>query len=174
MLEYILYNKPSDFWTNAQRFGDHLLPHHQGNVHQSPYDESAAIQICKYWDRFVWLTATELNITKRSLQDAKCRLPGWDSATYDDVTANIKVWLLNKARHLSHAINALDGTRRHSRDTALRFWFERSRETEFLQAEARTVLWTKSRPKMTVFWVIAPCSLVKVYRRFRCVCSLRH
>jgi hypothetical protein len=28
--------------------------------------------------------------------------------------------------------------------------------------------------KMTVFWVVAPYSLVKVYRRFRRVCCLHH
>jgi hypothetical protein len=28
--------------------------------------------------------------------------------------------------------------------------------------------------KMTVFWDVAPCSLVKVYRRFRGVCCLHH
>jgi hypothetical protein len=28
--------------------------------------------------------------------------------------------------------------------------------------------------KMAVFWVIAPCSLVQVYRRFRGACCLHH
>jgi hypothetical protein len=28
--------------------------------------------------------------------------------------------------------------------------------------------------KMAVFWVVAPCSLVDVYRRFRDACCLRH
>jgi hypothetical protein len=28
--------------------------------------------------------------------------------------------------------------------------------------------------KMTVFWVVAPCSLVEVYRRFRGPCCLHH
>jgi hypothetical protein len=28
--------------------------------------------------------------------------------------------------------------------------------------------------KMAVFWVVSPCSLVKVYRRFRCPCCLHH
>jgi hypothetical protein len=28
--------------------------------------------------------------------------------------------------------------------------------------------------KMTVFWVVAPCSLVKVYQRFRGPCCLYH
>jgi hypothetical protein len=28
--------------------------------------------------------------------------------------------------------------------------------------------------KMAVFWVVAPCSLVKVYRRFRDACCLHH
>jgi hypothetical protein len=28
--------------------------------------------------------------------------------------------------------------------------------------------------KMTVLWVVAPCSLVKFYRRFRRVCCLHH
>jgi hypothetical protein len=29
-------------------------------------------------------------------------------------------------------------------------------------------------PKTTVFWVVAPCSLVEVYRRFRGACCLHH
>jgi hypothetical protein len=28
--------------------------------------------------------------------------------------------------------------------------------------------------KMAVFWVVAPCSLVEVYQRFRCPCCLHH
>jgi hypothetical protein len=28
--------------------------------------------------------------------------------------------------------------------------------------------------EMAVFWVVAPCSLVEVYRRFRDVCCLHH
>jgi hypothetical protein len=28
--------------------------------------------------------------------------------------------------------------------------------------------------QMTVFWVVVPCSLVKVYRRFRGACCLHH
>jgi hypothetical protein len=28
--------------------------------------------------------------------------------------------------------------------------------------------------KMAVFWVVAPCSLVEVYQRFRGVCCLHH
>jgi hypothetical protein len=28
--------------------------------------------------------------------------------------------------------------------------------------------------KMTVFWVVAPCSLVEVYQRFRGACCLNH
>jgi hypothetical protein len=28
--------------------------------------------------------------------------------------------------------------------------------------------------KMAVFWVVAPCSLVDVYRRFRGTCCLHH
>jgi hypothetical protein len=28
--------------------------------------------------------------------------------------------------------------------------------------------------KMTVFWDVAPCCLVEVYRRFRCACCLHH
>jgi hypothetical protein len=28
--------------------------------------------------------------------------------------------------------------------------------------------------KMTVFWDVAPCSLIKVYRRFKCACCLHH
>jgi hypothetical protein len=28
--------------------------------------------------------------------------------------------------------------------------------------------------KIAVFWVITPCSLVQVYRRFRDACCLRH
>jgi hypothetical protein len=28
--------------------------------------------------------------------------------------------------------------------------------------------------KMTVFWVVAPCSLVEIYRRFRGACCLHH
>jgi hypothetical protein len=28
--------------------------------------------------------------------------------------------------------------------------------------------------KMAVFWVVAPCSLVEVYRRFRGPCCLHH
>jgi hypothetical protein len=28
--------------------------------------------------------------------------------------------------------------------------------------------------KMAVFWVVAPCSLVEVYQRFRSICCLHH
>jgi hypothetical protein len=28
--------------------------------------------------------------------------------------------------------------------------------------------------KMAVFWVVAPCSLVKIYQRFRGPCCLHH
>jgi hypothetical protein len=28
--------------------------------------------------------------------------------------------------------------------------------------------------KMIVFWVVAPCSLVEIYRRFKSACCLRH
>jgi hypothetical protein len=28
--------------------------------------------------------------------------------------------------------------------------------------------------KMAVFWVVAPCSLVEVHRRFRSACCLHH
>jgi hypothetical protein len=28
--------------------------------------------------------------------------------------------------------------------------------------------------KMAVFWVVAPCSLVELYQRFRGPCCLRH
>jgi hypothetical protein len=28
--------------------------------------------------------------------------------------------------------------------------------------------------KMVVFWVVAPCSLVEIYQRFRCPCCLHH
>jgi hypothetical protein len=28
--------------------------------------------------------------------------------------------------------------------------------------------------KMAVFWVVAPCSLVEVYRRFKGACCLHH
>jgi hypothetical protein len=28
--------------------------------------------------------------------------------------------------------------------------------------------------KMAVFWVVAPCSLVEVYQRFRRLCCLHH
>jgi hypothetical protein len=28
--------------------------------------------------------------------------------------------------------------------------------------------------KMAVFWIVAPCSLVKVYGRFGCACFLHH
>jgi hypothetical protein len=30
------------------------------------------------------------------------------------------------------------------------------------------------KTKMTVFWVVAPCSLVEVYQRFRGPCCLHH
>jgi hypothetical protein len=30
------------------------------------------------------------------------------------------------------------------------------------------------RTKMAVFWVVAPCSLVEVYQRFRGPCCLHH
>jgi hypothetical protein len=33
---------------------------------------------------------------------------------------------------------------------------------------------TVSHKKMAVFWVVAPCSLVVVYQRFRCPCCLHH
>jgi hypothetical protein len=33
---------------------------------------------------------------------------------------------------------------------------------------------TNSIPKVTVFWVVVPCSLVEVYRRFRDACCLHH
>jgi hypothetical protein len=33
---------------------------------------------------------------------------------------------------------------------------------------------TAVRMKMAVFWVVAPCSLVDVYRRFRGNCCLHH
>jgi hypothetical protein len=32
----------------------------------------------------------------------------------------------------------------------------------------------KKRSKMTVFWVVAPCSLVEVYQRFRGPCCQYH
>jgi hypothetical protein len=35
-------------------------------------------------------------------------------------------------------------------------------------------VWRKRIMKMAVFWVVAPCSLVEVYRRFRGICSLHH
>jgi hypothetical protein len=33
---------------------------------------------------------------------------------------------------------------------------------------------TAASTKMAVFWVVAPCSLVEVYRRFRGPCCLHH
>jgi hypothetical protein len=33
---------------------------------------------------------------------------------------------------------------------------------------------TISKMKMAVFWVVAPCSLVEVYQRFRGPCCLHH
>jgi hypothetical protein len=33
---------------------------------------------------------------------------------------------------------------------------------------------TKYMLKMAVFWVVAPCSLVEVYQRFRGPCCLHH
>jgi hypothetical protein len=33
---------------------------------------------------------------------------------------------------------------------------------------------TSERMKMAVFWVVAPCSLVEVYRRFKGACCLHH
>jgi hypothetical protein len=33
---------------------------------------------------------------------------------------------------------------------------------------------TATNMKMAVFWVVALCSLVKVYRRFRGACCLHH
>jgi hypothetical protein len=33
---------------------------------------------------------------------------------------------------------------------------------------------TAASMKMAVFWVVAPCSLVEVYRRFRGACYLHH
>jgi hypothetical protein len=33
---------------------------------------------------------------------------------------------------------------------------------------------TAALVKMAVFWVVAPCSLVEVYRRFRGACCLHH
>jgi hypothetical protein len=31
-----------------------------------------------------------------------------------------------------------------------------------------------SQPKMAIFWIVAPCSLVEVYRRFRGACCLHY
>jgi hypothetical protein len=38
----------------------------------------------------------------------------------------------------------------------------------------RSEVLTAASMKMTVFWVVAPCSLVEVYRLFRGVCCLHH
>jgi hypothetical protein len=40
--------------------------------------------------------------------------------------------------------------------------------------EVRFEVLTASSMKMTVFWVVAPCSLLEVYRRFRGTCCLHH
>jgi hypothetical protein len=40
----------------------------------------------------------------------------------------------------------------------------------FTSGSSRTTRWMK----MVVFWVVAPCSLVEVYRRFRGPCCLHH
>jgi hypothetical protein len=34
--------------------------------------------------------------------------------------------------------------------------------------------WMGGRLRMAVFWVVAPCSLVEVYQRFRGPCCLHH
>jgi hypothetical protein len=41
---------------------------------------------------------------------------------------------------------------------------------DFVRFEFLTV----TSMKMAVFWVVAPCSLVEVYRRFRGACCLHH
>jgi hypothetical protein len=40
--------------------------------------------------------------------------------------------------------------------------------------EIDTQLMSKETLKMAVFWVVAPCSLVEVYQRFRGPCCLHH
>jgi hypothetical protein len=47
------------------------------------------------------------------------------------------------------------------------------RRTVYQTQEQIRVL-TATSMKMTVFWVVAPCSLVEVYRRFRGPCCLHH
>jgi hypothetical protein len=46
-------------------------------------------------------------------------------------------------------------------------------ESEVLR-EMRFEVLTAARMKMTVFWDVAPCSLIEVYRRFRGACCLHH
>jgi hypothetical protein len=46
--------------------------------------------------------------------------------------------------------------------------------TESKTLFVRFEVFTAASIKMTVFMVVAPCSLVEVYRRFRDSCSLHH
>jgi hypothetical protein len=41
-------------------------------------------------------------------------------------------------------------------------------------SHVRLEVLTAASVKMTVFWVVAPCSLEKVYQRFRGDCCLHH
>jgi hypothetical protein len=40
--------------------------------------------------------------------------------------------------------------------------------------QVRFEVLTAASMKMAVFWVVAPCSLVEIYRRFRSACCLHH
>jgi hypothetical protein len=43
-----------------------------------------------------------------------------------------------------------------------------------VEHQVRFQVLTAVSMKMNVFWVVAPCSLVEVYRRFRGACCLHH
>jgi hypothetical protein len=45
---------------------------------------------------------------------------------------------------------------------------------EMLHTSTYSFRRTKQRFKMAVFWVVAPCSLVELYQRFRGPCCLHH
>jgi hypothetical protein len=56
-----------------------------------------------------------------------------------------------------------------------RFWMEHE---DYKSAQAEILEFHLARPekhlKMAVFWVVAPCSLLEVYQRFRGPCCLHH
>jgi hypothetical protein len=51
---------------------------------------------------------------------------------------------------------------------------EKKEHCHSVQNQARFQVLTAASMKMAVFWDVAPCSLVEVYRRFRGACCLHH